>query len=128
MIKVMRDLARRWRWARWSVSIPKSDGLARAARLGVATTAEGIDGLLALPEFDDIDIVFDATSAGAHTRTTMRSCSAHGMRSIDLTPAAIGPYVVPAVNLDEHLDAPNVNMVTLRRAGDHPDRRRRRRA
>jgi acetaldehyde dehydrogenase len=88
-----------------------SDGLARARSLGVATTAKGIEGLTSLPAFADIAIVFDATSAGAHAKhdAVLR---AHGKRVIDLTPAAIGPYVVPVVNLDEHLDAPNINMVT----------------
>ena len=64
-----------------------------------------------MPQFDDVEIVFDATSAGAHARhdAVLR---AHGKRVIDLTPAAIGPYVVPVGQLDEHLDAPNVNMVT----------------
>lgn len=90
---------------------PASDGLARAARLGVATTAEGIDGLLKLPEFQDIRIVFDATSAGAHARHD-EILRAHGKRVVDLTPAALGPYVVPSVNGAQHLDAPNVNMVT----------------
>jgi len=90
---------------------PASDGLARAARMGVATTAEGIDGLLAMPEFDDVAIVFDATSAGAHQRNSELVLAA-GKRMIDLTPAAIGPYTVPPVNGDDHLDAPNVNMVT----------------
>jgi len=90
---------------------PASDGLARAARMGVATTAEGIDGLLAMPEFADVAIVFDATSAGAHQRNSELVLAA-GKRMIDLTPAAIGPYTVPPVNGDDHLDAPNVNMVT----------------
>jgi len=89
----------------------QSDGLARAARMGVATTAEGIDGLLAMPEFDDIALVFDATSAGAHRRHS-EVLTARGKRVIDLTPAAIGPYVVPPVNGEAHLDQPNVNMVT----------------
>jgi acetaldehyde dehydrogenase len=90
---------------------PQSDGLQRAARLGVAVTAGGIDGLVAMPQFRDIGIVFDATSAGAHKRhdAVLR---AHGKRVIDLTPAAIGPYTIPPVNGDAHLDAPNVNMVT----------------
>ena len=90
---------------------PDSDGLARARRLGVATTHEGIDGLVALPEFGDIRIVFDATSAGAHQHhdAVLR---AHGKQIIDLTPAAIGPYTVPVVNLEQNLDEPNVNMVT----------------
>ena len=90
---------------------PDSDGLARAARMGVPTTAEGADGLMAMDGFDDIDIVFDATSAQAH-RSNAAKLSAHGKRLIDLTPAAIGPFVVPAVNIDDHLDADNVNMVT----------------
>ena len=90
---------------------PQSDGLKRAARLGVATTADGIDGLLAMPGFAGIDIVFDATSAGAHERHSALLI-ARGKRVIDLTPAAIGPYVVPPVNGLDHLDAPNVNMVT----------------
>ena len=88
-----------------------SDGLARAARWGVATTADGVDGLIAMPQFDDIRIVFDATSAGAHRANAAR-LAPYGRRLIDLTPAAIGPFVVPAVNLDEQLDAANVNMVT----------------
>lgn len=90
---------------------PASDGLARAARMGVPTTSEGVDGLIALPGFDDIEIVFDATSAKAHEHNAARLGSL-GKRMVDLTPAAIGPYVVPAVNLDDHLDATNVNMVT----------------
>lgn len=90
---------------------PASDGLARAARMGVATTAEGIDGLLAMPEFADVGIVFDATSAGAHKRNSELVLAA-GKRMIDLTPAAIGPYTVPPVNGEANLDARNVNMVT----------------
>jgi acetaldehyde dehydrogenase len=90
---------------------PASDGLARADRLGVATTAEGVDGLLALPGFDRIKLVFDATSATAH-RANWARLQPTGVRVIDLTPAAIGPYCVPVVNLEEHLDAPNLNMVT----------------
>ncbi len=90
---------------------PESDGLARAARLCVPTTHEGVDGLIALPGFGEIGIVFDATSARAHEVNAAKLLP-FGKRLIDLTPAAIGPYVVPAVNLDEHLDAPDVNMVT----------------
>jgi acetaldehyde dehydrogenase len=90
-----------------------SDGLARAARLGVATTHEGVEGLTRLPVFADIDIVFDATSAGAHVRNDAFLHSLKpGLRMIDLTPAAIGPYCIPVVNGDAHLDALNVNMVT----------------
>jgi acetaldehyde dehydrogenase len=90
---------------------PDSDGLARAKRLGVPTTANGIDGLLAMPNSADIKLVFDATSAGAH-RANWAKLHGTGVRVLDLTPAAIGPYCVPVVNLDDHLDAPNLNMVT----------------
>lgn len=92
---------------------PKSDGLARAARLDVATTHASVEGLARLPVFADIDIVFDATSAGAHVRNDafLRE-KKPGIRLIDLTPAAIGPYCVPVVNGEDHLDALNVNMVT----------------
>ncbi|WP_189171311.1 acetaldehyde dehydrogenase (acetylating) [Pilimelia anulata] len=89
----------------------ESDGLARARRLGVATTAKGVDGLVAMPEFADVRLVFDATSAGAH-RHNAAVLAGHGRIVVDLTPAAIGPYVVPTVNLDAHLDRDNVNMVT----------------
>jgi len=90
-----------------------SDGLARAARMGIATTHDGVEGLTRLPIFEDIDIVFDATSAGAHVKNDefLRSIKP-GIRLVDLTPAAIGPYCIPVVNGREHLDAPNVNMVT----------------
>jgi acetaldehyde dehydrogenase len=90
---------------------PASDGLARARDLGVATTHDGVEGLIALPGFEEIDIVFDATSAKAHVHNA-GLLGPLGKRLIDLTPAAIGPYVIPAVNLEAHLDAPNVNMVT----------------
>jgi acetaldehyde dehydrogenase len=90
---------------------PASDGLARAARLGVPTTADGVPGLISRPDFDDIAIVFDATSAAAH-RANADLLAPYRKRLIDLTPAALGPFVVPAVNLDEHLDAANINMVT----------------
>ena len=90
---------------------PESDGLARAERMGVATTADGVDGLLAMADFDQIKLVFDATSASAH-RANWAKLEPTGVRMLDLTPAAIGPYCVPVVNLDEHLDAPNLNMVT----------------
>ncbi|MGC0367490.1 acetaldehyde dehydrogenase [Rhodococcus sp. 27YEA15] len=90
---------------------PASEGLARAARLAVPTTHDGVDGLMALPGFDEIELVFDATSAGAH-RKNAAQLQPHGIRLVDLTPAAVGPYVIPAVNFDEHLDATNVNMVT----------------
>ena len=92
---------------------PDSDGLQRAQRLGVPTTAGGIEGLLAMDHAADIEIVFDATSAKAHLANAERlRVARHPARMIDLTPAAIGPYVVPVVNLEENLDAPNLNMVT----------------
>jgi len=90
---------------------PASDGLARAARMGVPTTADGVAGLLAMSNFGDIKLVFDATSAGAH-RANWAKLRDTGVRVLDLTPASIGPFCVPVVNLDEHLDAPNLNMVT----------------
>ena len=90
-----------------------SDGLARAQRMGVATTHAGVEGLIKLPEFADIDFVFDATSASAHVQNEALLRQAKpGIRLIDLTPAAIGPYCVPVVNLEEHLGKLNVNMVT----------------
>ncbi|MGV0100083.1 acetaldehyde dehydrogenase (acetylating) [Streptomyces californicus] len=90
---------------------PGSDGLARARRLGVPTSSDGVAGLIALDGFDGIDVVFDATSAAAHHHNAA-ALAPYGKTLIDLTPAAVGPYVVPSVNLDEHLDAPDLNMVT----------------
>jgi acetaldehyde dehydrogenase len=90
---------------------PASDGLARARRLGVETTSDGVEGLIALPCFEEVAVVLDATSAGAH-RHNDAALRPYGKQVVDLTPAAIGPYVVPAVNLDDHLAMPNVNMVT----------------
>ena len=110
MIKVMRTAQHLEMGAMVGID-PASDGLARAHRFGVPTTSDGVEGLIALPGFDEIEIVFDATSAKAHEHNAAR-LQPLGKRMIDLTPAAIGPYVVPAVNLDDHLHAPNVNMVT----------------
>jgi acetaldehyde dehydrogenase len=110
MIKIMRTSD----WLEMGAFVgidPQSDGLKRAERMGVATTAEGIEGLVKLPVWADIGLVFDATSAGAHRRHS-DVVTAAGKVMIDLTPAAIGPYVVPVVNGDDHLDASNVNMVT----------------
>ncbi|MBM9503269.1 acetaldehyde dehydrogenase (acetylating) [Actinacidiphila acididurans] len=90
---------------------PESDGLARARRLKVATTHEGVDRLVTMDEFADVSIVFDATSAGAH-RHHDEILRPLGRTVVDLTPAAVGPYVVPPVNGQAHLDAGNVNMVT----------------
>lgn len=90
-----------------------SDGLARAERLGVATTHQGVAGLMRMPVFDDIDIVFDATSAAAHIENdALLRTVKPAIRHIDLTPAAIGPYCIPVVNGDECLNDNNVNMVT----------------
>lgn len=90
---------------------PQSDGLARASRMGVPTTSGGIDGLLQMPDFGDIEIVFDATTAGAHRKhdAILRPL---GKRVIDLTPAAIGPYTVPTVNGVANINEPNLNLVT----------------
>jgi acetaldehyde dehydrogenase len=110
MIKVLR-ISTSLRMVAMAGIDPESDGLARARRFGVATTAAGIDGLVALPEFADVGIVLDATSAGAHRRHA-EVLREHGRLVVDLTPAAVGPYVVPPVNLDQHLREPNVNMVT----------------
>lgn len=103
-----------WIEPRWMVGIEAaSDGLARAKKLGLKTTSDGVDGLLPYLEADDIRIAFDATSAYAHAENS-RKLTARGVRVVDLTPAAIGPYCVPPVNLAEHLGtkAMNVNMVT----------------
>ena len=110
MIKVMRKSRHLAMGAMVGID-PASDGLERAARLGVPTTSEGVDGLVRLPNFRDIRIAFDATSAGAHAHHNA-VLQQHGVQVIDLTPAAIGPYVIPVVNLEEHLDSPNINMVT----------------
>ncbi|EON25569.1 MULTISPECIES: acetaldehyde dehydrogenase (acetylating) [Nocardioides] len=90
---------------------PDSDGLARAARFGVPITSDGVDGLIAMAGFDEIEIVFDATSAKAHVANAAK-LAPYGKKLVDLTPAAIGPMVIPAVNLADHVDADNVNMVT----------------
>lgn len=89
----------------------ESEGLAIARSRGVATTHEGIKGLMRMPGYADIEIVFDATSAYAHHEhdAILRR---DGKQVIDLTPAAIGPFTVPPVNIDDYQDAPNVNMVT----------------
>nr|AAG17136.1 acetaldehyde dehydrogenase [Comamonas sp. JS765] len=98
----------------WMVGIdPESDGLKRAREMGIKTTAEGVDGLVPHMKADGVQIVFDATSAYVHAENS-RKVNAQGALMIDLTPAAIGPFCVPPVNLKEHVGKAemNVNMVT----------------
>jgi len=98
----------------WMVGIdPESDGLKRAREMGIKTTHEGVDGLVPHMQADGVQIVFDATSAYVHAENS-RKVNAEGALMIDLTPAAIGPYCVPPVNLKDHVGQGemNVNMVT----------------
>jgi len=90
---------------------PESEGLAMAKERGFATSHEGVEGAQKLDVWEDIKTVFDATSAYAHAKHAT-ICEAEGKQMVDLPPAAIGPYCVPVVNMDAHLDAPNVNMMT----------------
>lgn len=110
MIKVMRTSQHLEMGAMVGID-PNSDGLARAARLKVPTTHEGIEGLRRMPEYKDIQVVFDATSAKAHLHNDAL-LQKDGKKVIDLTPAAIGPFTIPAINGDANIDRPNVNMVT----------------
>ncbi|WP_455229546.1 acetaldehyde dehydrogenase (acetylating) [Geopseudomonas aromaticivorans] len=111
---VMKMLRSEWIEPVWMVGIdPESDGLKRAREFGLKTTAEGVDGLLPHVLDDDIRVAFDATSAYAHAENS-RKLNELGVLMIDLTPAAIGPFCVPPVNLKEHVGKleMNVNMVT----------------
>ncbi len=110
MIKIV-ELSKTLEMAALVGIVADSDGLACARELGIATSHEGIDGFVKMPEFADIRMVFDATSAAAHAKHD-EVLRAHGKQIIDLTPAATGPFTVPVVNLDANLDAPNVNMVS----------------
>ena len=110
MIKIMRTSKNLEMGAMVGIDA-KSDGLARAARLGVPVTHEGIDGLLKLANYKDIHVVFDATSAGAHVHNNAL-LQKDGKKVIDLTPAAIGPFTIPVINGDANINEPNVNMVT----------------
>ena len=98
----------------WMVGIdPASDGLARSKTMGLKTTDQGVDGLVPHVKNDNIRIAFDATSAYAHKENSDK-LTRLGVKMIDLTPAAIGPYCVPPVNLKEHLgkNEANVNLVS----------------
>ncbi|MDD2705431.1 MAG: acetaldehyde dehydrogenase (acetylating) [Acidocella sp.] len=110
MIKIMRTSKNLEMGAMVGID-PNSDGLARAARLGVPVTHEGIEGLRKLPNYREIKVVFDATSAGAHIKNNA-ILQQDGKKVIDLTPAAIGPFTIPAINGDANINEPNVNMVT----------------
>ncbi|MEX2989661.1 acetaldehyde dehydrogenase (acetylating) [Serratia fonticola] len=112
MIKILRNAKHLEMGAMIGID-PESDGLARARRMGVATCHTGVNGLILMPEFADIDFVFDATSASAHVKNdAILRAAKPGIRLIDLTPAAMGPYCVPVVNLEQNLNQVNVNMVT----------------
>ena len=90
---------------------PESEGLEMANSMNISISSSGLQGFMEMPEYADTQIFFDATSAGAH-QAHHDLISKDGKQMIDLTPAAIGPYCVPVVNLSEHLQAQNVNMVT----------------
>lgn len=111
MIKVMR-MGQQLEMAAMVGIDPQSDGLARAERMGVPTTHKGILGLIEMPIWKEIQLVFDATSASAHRYNWEQIKAFPDKRVIDLTPAALGPYLVPPVNFSADLDLRNVNMVT----------------
>lgn len=111
MIKVMRNSEQLEMCAMVGID-PNSDGLARAKRMGFVTTAEGLAGLEKMPEWEEIAIIFDATSAKAHHYNWAIVERYPDKKIVDLTPAAIGPFLVPPVNFSEMADVRNVNMVT----------------
>ncbi|NND16740.1 MAG: acetaldehyde dehydrogenase (acetylating) [Eudoraea sp.] len=111
MIKIMRNSEHLEMSAMVGIDAD-SDGLARAKRMGVAITHEGLAGLVNMPEWDDIKIIFDATSAKAHHYNWGIVEKHPDKRIIDLTPAAVGPFLVPPVNFDATHNVRNVNMVT----------------
>lgn len=110
MIKILRA-ARHLEVAALVGIDPGSDGLARARRLGVTAIDSGIAGLVEDPQFPEVHIVFDATSASAHAQHS-QVLRAHGKQLVDLTPAALGPFNVPVVNMQQNLGVDNVNMVS----------------
>jgi len=91
---------------------PKSEGLVRAKRMGIAISDKGVDGLIEMDEFADIKLIFDATSAKAHQYNYEKIKAFSDKKMIDLTPAAVGPFLVPPVNFDAIVAVDNVNMVT----------------
>ncbi len=111
MIKIMR-LSETLEMAVMVGIDPQSDGLARAKRMGVSTTHEGVDGLLKMPDWEEIKIIFDATSAKAHVYNWDKIQAFADKKIIDLTPAAIGPYLIPAIDFELNQELRNVNMVT----------------
>ena len=111
MIKVIRNSEKLEMAAMVGID-PKSDGLARAKKMGFLTTSEGLVGLEKLPEWSDIKLIFDATSAKAHNYNWGIVEKYPDKRIVDLTPAAIGPYLIPPVNFEVSQKVRNVNMVT----------------
>ncbi len=111
MIKIIRNASNLEMAAMVGID-PNSDGLARAKRMGFVTTADGLSGLEQMDIWGDIDIIFDATSAKAHHQNWSIVQKYPDKKIIDLTPAAIGPFLVPPVNFNTTKDMQNVNMVT----------------
>ena len=109
---LLKTLRSEWVDVVWSVGVVESsDGLRIAREHGVKTSHQGLDAVLDDILADDVTLAFDATSAKFH-RYHSELLTPHGVRMVDLTPAAVGPYCIPPVNLEAHLQEPNVNMVT----------------